>query len=398
MIILQRLSYFIFAVFVSTLFVYLIHRTFTPNDIINIPVLAIIIYLIINYSAEITYEKKLEKFLNQQSDSSISDMMENFDGAGSNLLKRLSTFSEEEESREPNQGDQSRNLPANQIQIKEENKPSVPAPQVFPQEEETRFLPRQPPQQPQEEETRFLPRQPPQQPQEEENRFLPRQPPQQPQEEETRFLPRQPPQQPQEEESRPKMMYQEQEEQTGPRPYQEEEEGKYYAIIGEMNPKVEQAKKKESKRPNVNKYLETKNHQMKNKLVRSINPININVSYNNPVALNGFNNPDTNMNKYRFDSGLDFNIDDNNRYQPSNRKRDCKNCFDNNDSIKDSINSTYYPSYLDNPLNKNVGGTEIPAVRQQSNYEQDRQKQILTEKNSPAPVMFGDTWSEYAPV
>ena len=37
---------------------------------------------------------------------------------------------------------------------------------------------------------------------------------------------------------------------------------------------------------------------MKNKLVRSINPININVSYNNPVALNGFNNPDTNMNKY----------------------------------------------------------------------------------------------------
>ena len=362
MIILQRLSYFIFAVFVSTLFVYLIHRTFTPNDIINIPVLAIIIYLIINYSAEITYEKKLEKFLNQQSDSSISDMMENFDGAGSNLLKRLSTFSEEEESREPNQGDQSRNLPANQIQIKEENKPSVPAPQVFPQEEETRFLPRQPPQQPQEEETRFL----------------------------------QPNPQPQEEESRPKMMYQEQEEQTGPRPYQEEEEGKYYAIIGEMNPKVEQAKKKESKRPNVNKYLETKNHQMKNKLVRSINPININVSYNNPVALNGFNNPDTNMNKYRFDSGLDF--DDNNRYPPSNRKRDCKNCFDNNDSIKDSINSTYYPSYLDNPLNKNVGGTEIPAVRQQSNYEQDRQKQILTEKNSPAPVMFGDTWSEYAPV
>lgn len=378
MIILQRLSYFIFAVFVSTLFVYLLHRTFTPNDIINIPVLAIIIYLIINYSAEITYEKKLEKFLNQQSDSSISDMMENFDGAGSNLLKKLSTFSEEEESREPNQGDQSRNLPANQIQIEEENKPLVPAPQVFPQEEETRFLPRQPPQKQQEEETRFL------------------QPKPQQQEEETRFLSRQPPQQ--EEEARPKMMYQEQEEQTGPRPYQEEEEGKYYAIIGETNPKVEQAKKKESKRPNVNKYLETKNHQMKNKLVRSINPININVSYNNPVALNGFNNPDTNMNKYRFDSGLDFDIDDNNRYPPSNRKRNCKNCFDNNDSIKDSVNSTYYPSYLDNPLNKNVGGTEIPAVRQQSNYEQDRQKQILTEKNSPAPVMFGDTWSEYAPV
>jgi hypothetical protein len=338
MIILQRLSYFIFAVFISTLFVYLLHRTFTPNDIINIPVLAIIIYLIINYSAEITYEKNLEKFLNQQSDSSISDMMENFDGAGSSLLKRLSAFSEEEEAINQNQGDQSIKLPANQIQMEEENKPSVPAPQVFQQEEEARPMVYQP--------------------------------------------------QPQEEEARP-MVYQ---------PQPQEEEGKYYAIIGETNPKVEQAKKKESKRPNVNKYLENKKHQMTNKLVRSINPININVSYNNPVALNGFNNPDTNMNRYRFDSGLNNDIDDNNRYPDSNRKRDCKNCFDNNDSIRDSVNSTYYPAYLDNPLNKNVGGTEIPAVRQQSNYEQDRQSQILTEKNNPSPVMLGNEWSEWAPV
>ena len=324
MIILQRLSYFIFAVFVSTLFVYLLHRTFTPNDIINIPVLAIIIYLIINYSAEITYEKNLEKFLNQQSDSSISDMMENFDGAGSSLLKKLSEFSEEEEAINQNQGDQSMKLPANQIQMEEENKPSVPAPQVFQQEEEAR-----------------------------------------------------------------PMVYQ---------PQPQEEENKYYNIIGEKNPKEEQATKKESKRPNINKYLENKKHQMTNKLVRSINPININVSYNNPVALNGFNNPDTNMNRYRFDSGLNNDIDDNNRYQHSNRKRDCKNCFDNNDSIRDSVNSTYYPAYLDNPLNKNVGGTEIPAVRQQSNYEQDRQSQILTEKNNPSPVMLGNEWSEWAPV
>ena len=341
MIILQRLSYFIFAVFVSTLFVYLLHRTFTPNDIINIPVLAIIIYLIINYSAEITYEKKLESFLNQQSDSSISDMMENFDGAGSSLLKKLSTFSEEEEEEQKqNQGDYSMILPTKQIQMEEENKPSVPAPQVFPQEEETRFLPRQPQQ---------------------------------------------------EEERIPMMMYQEEKEKSGPQPIQEEE-GKYYEIIGEKNPKEEQATKKESKRPNVNKYLENKKHQMKNKLVRSINPININVSYNNPVALNGFNNPDTNMNRYRFDSGLESGFDfgsgfDNNQSSSYNQTRDTP------------TNSVYYPAYLDNPLNKNVGGTEIPAIRQQSNYEQDRQNQILNEKNSPAPVMLGDEWSgEWAPV
>ncbi len=348
MIILQRLSYFIFAVFVSTLFVYLLHRTFTPNDIINIPVLAIIIYLIINYSAEITYEKKLEKFLNQQSDSSISDMMENFDGAGSSLLKRLSTFSEEEEEQNQNQGDQSMKLPVNQIQMEEENKPSVPAPQVFPQEEETQFLPSQPAPQPQ-------------------------------QEEESQFLPSQPAPQPKQGE----------EKQNVPQPIQEEE-NKYYSIIGEKNPKEEQAMKKESKRPNINKYLENKKHQMTNKLVRSINPININVSYNNPVALNGFNNPDTNMNRYRFDSGLESGFG-------------FGSGFGNNESsynqTKDTpTNSVYYPSYLDNPLNKNVGGTEIPAVRQQSNYEQDRQNQILNEKNSPAPVMLGDEWSEWAPV
>lgn len=325
MIILQRLSYFIFAVFVSTLFVYLLHRTFTPNDIINIPVLAIIIYLIINYSAEITYEKKLEKFLNQQSDSSISDMMENFDGAGSNLLKKLSTFSEEEEEEQKqNHGDYSMTLPTNQIQMEEENNQSVPAPQVFQQEEETI----------------------------------------------------------------PMKMYQEE---SGPQPIQEEE-GKYYEIIGEKNPKEEQATKKESKRPNVNKYLENKKHEMKNKLVRSINPININVSYNNPVALNGFNNPDTNMNKYRFDSGLESGFSfgsgfDNNPSSSYNQTRDTP------------TNSVYYPAYLDNPLNKNVGGTEIPAIRQQSNYEQDRQNQILTEKNSPAPVMLGNEWSgEWAPI
>ena len=343
MIILQRLSYFIFAVFVSTLFVYLLHRTFTPNDIINIPVLAIIIYLIINYSAEITYEKKLEKFLNQQSDSSISDMMENFDGAGSSLLKRLSSFSEEEEEQIKNQGDQSMSLPSNQIQMEEENKISVPAPQVFQQEEETRFLPSQP----------------------------------------------EKPQQ-QEEETHPIMI--KQENQNIPQPIQEEE-NKYYSIIEEKNPKEEQAMKKESKRPNVNKYLENKNHQMTNKLVRSINPININVSYNNPVAVNGFNNPDTNMNRYRFDSGLESRFGSGSFSDSGS----CNNESSYSQSNNSPPNSMYYPSYLDNPLNKNVGGTEIPAVRQQSNYEQDRQNQILTEKNSPSPIMFGDEWSEWAP-
>jgi len=335
MIILQRLSYFIFAVFVSTLFVYLLHRTFTPNDIINIPVLAIIIYLIINYSAEITYEKNLEKFLNQQSDSSISDMMENFDGAGSSLLKKLSAYSEEEEeSQKQNQGgDQSMKLPVEQIQI-EENKIYVPEPKVFPEEEEMRQNVN---------------------PAQQEEKMLPI-----------------------------NISY--------PQPIMEQEQEQ----ITNYNPKEKQAKKKEYKRPNVNKYLENKRHEMNNKLYRSVQPININVSYNNPVALNKFNNPDTN--KFRFDSGLDFGLGSGLDFGFGSGgmgfDKDNGSCYKNDPDL----NSSYYPAYLNNPLNKNVGGTQIPAIRQESNYEQDRQKQILTEKNSPAPVMLGDKWSEFAPV
>ena len=366
MIILQRLSYFIFAVFVSTLFVYLLHRTFTPNDIINIPVLAIIIYLIINYSAEITYEKNLEKFLNQQSDSSIPDMMENFDGAGSSLLKRLSAFSEEEEeSQKQNQGDQYMNLPVGQIQTEEKNKMSVPAPKVFPQEEVMRQNVNSAQQ---EEEMR----------QNVNEQYIPMK---------------------QNEEIIPIMMINQEE--NIPQPLQEE--SKYYDIKVEKNPKEEQAKKKEYKRPNVNKYLENKSHEMTNKLYRSVQPININVSYNNPVALNKFNNPDTN--KYKFDSGLDFGMGSGLDFGMGSGMdfgmgsgmgfdKDNGSCYKNNPDL----NSSYYPAYLNNPLNKNVGGTQIPAIRQQSNYEQDRQKQILTEKNSPAPVMIGDKWSEFASV
>ena len=112
------------------------------------------------------------------------------------------------------------------------------------------------------------------------------------------------------------------------------------------------------------------------------------------------------MNKYRFDSGFDNNLSYDNK---KNEKyfdsiNDNNLSYDNKenekyfDSINDNINSNYYPCYLNNPLNKNVGGTEIQAIRQKSNYEQDRQEQILTEKNNPSPVMLGNEWSEWASI
>jgi hypothetical protein len=305
-------------------------------------------------------------------------MMENFDGAGSSLLKRLSAFSEEEEdNRQQNEGDQSIILPESQIQTEKKNKMSVPEPTIFKQEEvlPTVYKSKQKPQPEQNEEvlpTVYKSKQKPQ-PQQNEEEILPTvyQSQPQPQQNEEEVLP---------------TVYQSQ-------PQPQEEGNKYYNIVEKKNPKEEQAKKKEYKRPNINKYLENKNHEMNNKLYRSVQPININVSYNNPVALNKFNNPDTN--KFRFDSGLDFGLG-------SGLGFGMGSGFDKNDSFYNEnntdLNSTYYPSYLNNPLNYNVGGTQIPAIRQESNYEQDRQKQILTEKNNPSPVMFGDEWSEWAPV
>jgi hypothetical protein len=287
-------------------------------------------------------------------------------------LKKLSRFTDEEAIK-LNKGDQSITLPFHQIK-EEDNKKLISAPKVFPNhhEEETHHH--------EEEPHHVLPQ--PHHNEEEPHHVLPQ--PHHNEEELHHVL-----QQPHHHEEEPHhVLQQPHHHEEEPHHHEEEETHKYYNIIGKENPKQSQAMKKQSKRPNINKHLENKKYEIENKLNRLINPININVSYNNPVALNEFNTPDTNMNKYRFDSGLDKN---NSSYNVKENGQ-----FFN--SIKDSVNSTYYPAYLENPLNNNVCGTQIQQVRQQSNYEQDRQKQILTEKNSPAPVMLGNEWSEWAPI
>jgi hypothetical protein len=147
--------------------------------------------------------------------------------------------------------------------------------------------------------------------------------------------------------------------------------------------KAKEATDKQEERPDINKHLmDDGNNGLSNRNSETINPININVSYNNnrPFTVNDFNNPEndkntqnmrgsggktTDINSYRFDDG-------------------CKSGIDN-------TNQKYFPAYLENPLNKNQ-----PKV--DDNYEMKMMKRILTEQNDPSPVLLENPWSEWKPL
>ena len=57
-----QISYFVFSIFVSCLIVFTIHKGFQKQDIITIPIFAILLFLIIDFSAKSIYQNKMEKF------------------------------------------------------------------------------------------------------------------------------------------------------------------------------------------------------------------------------------------------------------------------------------------------------------------------------------------------
>jgi hypothetical protein len=152
--------------------------------------------------------------------------------------------------------------------------------------------------------------------------------------------------------------------------------------------KAKEATDKQEERPDINKHLmDDGNNGLSNRNSETINPININVSYNNnrPFTVNDFNNPEnerntqngqesgkrtTDINSYRFDDGC--------------MNRSVKSGIDN-------INQKYFPAYLENPLNKNQ-----PKV--DDNYEMKMMKRILNEQNDPSPVLLENPWSEWKPL
>jgi hypothetical protein len=316
-----RISYLVFSIFVSCLIVFTIHKGFQRQDIITIPIFAILLFLIIDFSAKSMYQNKMENFLTENFESRLLDRFNN------------ESLSEEEEMK--------RKLP---IMEEEEMKRKVP---IMEEEEMKR-----------------------------KDSFM------------------------EEEEMKRKLPIMEEEEMKRKLPVMEEEEETYqkYAPV-ENKPKsadkpsgskpsptpsgdkkAKEATDKQEERPDINKHLmDDGNNGLSNHNSETINPININVSYNNnrPYTVNDFNNPDidkntpnkqktTDINDYRFDDG-------------------CMN------RSKSNVNQKYFPAYLENPLNKNQ-----PKVN--DNYEVKMMKRILNEQNDPSPVLLENPWSEWKPL
>lgn len=298
-----RISYLVFAIFVSCLIVFTIHKGFQKQDIITVPIFAILLFLIIDFSAKSMYQNKMEKFFTE--------------GFDSRLLDRFNNESQEEET----------NLSSMMIPTTEEE--SIQKTTVMEEE----MINKSPVM---EEETA------------EEESFQ-------------KYAP------------------------VGNKPTEKPSSSKPSATPS-GDKKAKEASDKQEERPDINKHLmDDGNNGLSNRNSETINPININVSYNNnrPFTVNDFNNPDidkksqnmlgqskrtTDINSYRFDDG-------------------CKSV---NSGI-DNINQKYFPSYLENPLNKNQ-----PKV--DDNYEMKMMKRILNEQNDPSPVLLENPWSEWKPL
>jgi hypothetical protein len=321
-----RISYLVFSIFVSCLIVFTIHKGFQRQDIITVPIFAILLFLIIDFSAKSMYQNKMEQFFTE--------------GFDSRLLDR---FTKEALSEEENA------LSNILIPVPETEDDMIQKVPVM-EEEMVHKVPIM--------EEEML------------NKF-------------------------------PVM----EEEMSYKVPIMEEEESyQKYAPISEKptekpsmskpsvtpsgDKKAKEATDKQEERPDINKHLmdDGGNKGLSNRNTDTLNPININVSYNNnrPFTVNDFNNPDidkntqnkkdsgriTDINSYRFDDG-------------------CMNRSVN--SGIDSINQKYFPAYLENPLNKNQ-----PKV--DDNYEMKMMKRILNEQNDPSPVLLENPWSEWKPL
>ena len=291
-----RISYLVFAIFVSCLIVFTIHKGFQRQDIITIPIFAILLFLIIDFSAKSMYQNKMEKFFTE--------------GFDSRLLDRFKNEAQEEENNVSSEEQIPRKVPVMEEEM-------VHKKQVM--EEEVA-----------------------------------------------------------EEESFQKYA------KVDEKPAEKPSASKPSATPS-GDKKAKEATAKQEDRPDINKHLmDDGNNGLSNRNSETINPININVSYNNnrPFTVNDFNNPDidknsqnmlgqgkrtTDINSYRFDDG-------------------CMNRSVN--SGIDNINQKYFPSYLENPLNKNQ-----PKV--DDNYEMKMMKRILNEQNDPSPVLLENPWSEF---
>ena len=78
--IIYKISYFIFCFLISCFIIFSINKGFQRQDIIIIPVFAILLFLIIDFSASITYKNTIENYDNIVPTPIIPKYYQNFGG------------------------------------------------------------------------------------------------------------------------------------------------------------------------------------------------------------------------------------------------------------------------------------------------------------------------------
>ena len=321
-----RVSYFVFAFFVSCFVVFSIHKGFKPIDIITIPVFALLLFLVIDFSAQFVYQRNLENF--------VAEAYLNHKEAPVSDEDLLESFSD------------------NPQEVEIQNTPLFKKFAAYEQSSE-------------EEEQSPLPPPPPEEHHTEEEHHFPK--PHMPEEEE-HYYPKH------EEEEHPKHA---EEEESSMKP----SGGGSAAGGGSKTPsgdkKASQATKKQSTRPDINRHHMDDGMENKNK--NTINPININVSYNNnrPTTVNDFNDvarKNSDLNKYRFDDGHQKKNTVSFATTTPSSLLNPVNKTTVNTALSD-MNQRYYPAYLENPLNKNQQGVDVDSVFDSNEYKNNLLKQ-----------------------
>ena len=231
-----RISYLVFSIFVSCLIVFTIHKGFQKQDFITVPIFAILLFLIIDFSAKSMYQNKMEKFLTEGFDSRLLDRFKN---------ESLSEEEAHHKTRNPMEEEAHHKKPYHPME--EEAHHKVPH-----MEEEESF-----------------------------HKYAP----------------------------------------VGDKPNEKPSASKPSSTPN-GDKKAKEATDKQEERPDINKHLmDDGNNGLSNRNSETINPININVSYNNnrPFTVNDFDKNThnerglegrtTDINSFRFDDGCRSGID-----------------------------------------------------------------------------------------
>ena len=375
-----KVSYFVFALFTSMVFIFFVHKGFQPIDIVTIPIFTLVIYFIMVYFAEIQSKKNKETFITEnyinhnESIPSIQDIMEQYQS----------------------------NMPGEEVQQEMNNTTPEEMPIVPVATEEYNLVP------------------------EEEN-----------------------------------YMY--------PQMNMEEQESEVILVDEASSGTKNNNTYTDKKQAQIRDMNRKKDPNMNNNSDDSVQPININISYNNnrPVSINDFPSMKVGVeglkkgdeNQYRFDTGLrpienktnnNNNFVDNNNSRnninnsrvnmmlnsgnnnellaPTKKKQTASsvpppvNDFTRNLALSD-MNQAYYPQYLENPLNKDKNPMDIHNILEESKTNKLKQlynngnndtivnpeqwkkyfagnetDTICGKDNAPCPVMLNNYWSEYKPV